>query len=94
MNKFFEDEEESIRSILVIDMMNLVFRTVNSSFRNNPLDLEFQEWKSNMFITLFSYIKMFRPERVVIALDSSILGEKKFILITKESVRTIGMLPL
>lgn len=71
MNNFFEDEEVSIKNILVIDMMNLVFRTVNSSFRNNPLDLEFHEWKSNMFITLFSYIKLFKPERVVIALDSS-----------------------
>ena len=79
MDKFFDcDVEQKIDSVLIIDFMNLVFRTLNFSQKNNPLDLEYLDWKADMVVCLFSYILKFEPSRVVIAMDSRNSWRKSF----------------
>ena len=79
MDKFFDcDIEQKTESVLVIDFMNLVFRTLNFSQKNNPLDTEYLEWKADMIVCLFSYIMKFEPSRVVIAMDSRNSWRKSF----------------
>ena len=73
MNKidsFFDiTADQKISKVLVIDFMNLVFRTLNSSQHANPLDVDFALWKRSLITTMFSYIMKFDPDRVVVALD-------------------------
>ncbi len=71
-------ESKTLEKILVIDFMNLVFRTVNSNARANPLDLDFLLWKRGLVLTLFSYITQFKPDRCVIAMDAPVSWRKKY----------------
>lgn len=71
IDKFFDDvAEDNIRSVLVIDFANLVFRTIHISQKNNPTDTNFDIWKKDVTNVLMSYIYKFNSDRVVIALDS------------------------
>lgn len=71
-------DSKSLEKILVIDFMNLVFRTVNSNARANPLDLDFLLWKRGLVLTLFSYITQFKPDRCIVAMDAPVSWRKNY----------------
>ena len=71
MNNFFEmDNEPEIKSVLVIDFMNLVYRLLHYTQKQNPLDVNFVDWKNDMLVCIFAYIREFQPSRVVVAMDT------------------------
>jgi 5'-3' exonuclease len=81
MSSFFKNQTELNtpninKNILLIDGHNLVFRlisAVTSAGRHNMLTNSeiYDSWKSSMITNVFSFIKKFKPNRVIIAFDSS-----------------------
>jgi 5'-3' exonuclease len=60
---------EGGRTILCIDMYNMMFRNLHVAHKNNPTDLEFIDWKYMIINTIHKYIKQFQPNKVVFAFD-------------------------
>lgn len=57
------------KKILIVDFSNLVFRTLYVAYTMDPLDTQFKKWKQLMTNSLYSLVKRFKPDQLVIALD-------------------------
>ena len=56
-------------TLLVIDIYNLIFRTLSTAHKADPLDEKFILWKSMMVERIIDYIDLFKADKVVIAID-------------------------
>lgn len=57
------------KKLLIIDVMNVVYRTVFTANKEDPLDKKFLFWKHLFLDTILSYIKQFEPDRCIMAID-------------------------
>lgn len=55
--------------LMVEDMSNLIYRTVFTAHKNDPLDTEFSLWKYMMVERLLNDLLYFKADRCVIAMD-------------------------
>lgn len=56
-------------NLLVIDMYNLIFRTLYTAHKEDPLDKNFILWKSMMVERILDYIDFFKSDKVILAID-------------------------
>jgi len=77
LSEFFE-ENATVHgeNVLIIDMNNLVYRTLAIASFKIPDDLEFNYWKHLFINNIFSSIKQFEPTKVIFAFDSKKLWRK------------------
>ena len=64
--------------VLSFDLHNLIFRTVFPAYSSDPLDENFTYWKFLMMNGILKNIKKFKPDRVVLAVDSRNYWRKDF----------------
>lgn len=78
LSEFFE-ENATVHgeNILIIDMNNLVYRTLAIASFKVPDDLEFNYWKHLFINNIFSSIKQFEPNKVIFAFDSKKLWRRE-----------------
>lgn len=79
LDKFFKKEriEDSKDKWLLFDAHNLMFRTVFTATRMDPLDKTFTSWKFLMINSIFRAVQQFQPNQVMFALDSRNYWRKK-----------------
>ena len=78
LSEFFEDNATvDGENVLIIDMNNLVYRTLAIANIKVPDDLEFNYWKHLFINNVFSSVKQFEPSKVIMAFDSPKLWRKE-----------------
>jgi 5'-3' exonuclease len=72
LNKFFKKtrDDEAREKWLLFDAHNLMFRTVFVASQQDPTDEKFTYWKFLMLNSIFRAVQQFKPDKVVMALDS------------------------
>lgn len=79
LEDFFEEQEvqKNIENVLMIDLNNLMYRTLAIADFKEHDDLEFRYWKYLFLNNIFNSIKMFEPTKVIVAVDGSDLWRRK-----------------
>ena len=78
LSEFFEENATvEGENVLILDMNNLVYRTLAIANLKVPDDLEFNYWKHMFINNLFSNVKQFEPSKVIMAFDSPKLWRKE-----------------
>ena len=71
MDDFVAEENRTDNTVLMIDLHNMIFRNLFPAAKQDPLDYTFQYWKYLTLNGIIKHIRMFNPNKVVLAIDSS-----------------------
>lgn len=70
-------EEKKKKSLLMMDIHNLIYRCVHVATKEDPLDENFTLWKYLVFNNILTNIKLYDADRVILAIDSRKYWRKK-----------------
>lgn len=62
--------ERPIKKVLVIDNHNLMFRCIAGAWKHDIMDENFTYWKYLVINQICTFINMFKPDRVIFAMDA------------------------
>jgi 5'-3' exonuclease len=82
MDQFLDIERE--KTVLIFDFNNLAYRTLHVAFKEDESDTEFIYWKYLVVNSILTALKKFKPNRVVLAIDSKKPWRKKIYSAYKE----------
>lgn len=78
LSEFFEENAMvQGENVLIMDMNNLVYRTLAIANIKVPDDLDFDYWKHLFVNNIFSNIRQFEPSKVIFAFDSKSIWRKE-----------------
>ena len=70
-------ETNEKKTALIFDTYNLIFRTLFVANSEDPLDLQFKYWKTLMLQSINATVRKFKPNRLILALDTGYSWRKK-----------------
>lgn len=70
------DQNSNDDIVLIFDVHNLIFRNIFPAWEYDQLDSKFSYWKYLMMSGIIKHIKMFKPTKVVLAVDSTDIWRK------------------